>query len=84
MPLIMQEAPQTDVLRRDEMRTPDEGSAMVSLEGLGWGAERIAAELGCSKNTVERYLSLGGWRPRAWRSSTGLRRGSFRHPVSEI
>ncbi len=63
MPLIMQEAPQTDVLRRDEMRTPDEVSAMVSLKGLGWGVKRIAAELGCSKNTVKRYLSLGGWRP---------------------
>ena len=29
----------------------------------GWdGAKRIAAEFGCSRNTVRRYLGLGGWR----------------------
>ena len=30
---------------------------------LGWGAKRIAAELGCSKNTVKRWLRYGDWRP---------------------
>ncbi|HEY5798561.1 MAG TPA: IS21 family transposase [Bosea sp. (in: a-proteobacteria)] len=45
------------------MRTPDDVSAMVRLKGLGWGAKRIAAELGCSKNTVKRWLRYGDWRP---------------------
>ena len=27
------------------------------------GAKRIAAELGCSRNTVRRWLTKGGWRP---------------------
>lgn len=49
--------------RRDEMKTPDDVSAMVRLKALGWGAKRIAAELGCSKNTVKRWLQYGNWRP---------------------
>jgi transposase len=49
-------------LRGETMRTPDDVSAMVKLKELGWGAKRIAAELGCSKNTVKRWLALGGWR----------------------
>jgi hypothetical protein len=42
------------------MLTPDEVAAMLGLRGLGWGAKRIAAEF-CSRNTVKRYLGLGGW-----------------------
>ena len=38
--------------RRDEMKAPDEVSAMQRLKGVGWGSKRIAAELGCSRNTV--------------------------------
>jgi DNA-directed RNA polymerase specialized sigma24 family protein len=40
-------------LRREEMLTPDEVAAMLGLRGLGWGAKRIAAEFGCSRNTVK-------------------------------
>lgn len=43
------------------MRTPDEVAAMLRLWALGWGAKRIAAELGCSRNTVKRCLRAGGW-----------------------
>lgn len=50
-------------LRRDEMKTPDDVAAMVGLKALGWGSKRIAAELGCSRNTVRRWLSEGDWRP---------------------
>ena len=53
----------TEVPRREEMRTPEDVSAMLALKALGWGAKRIAAELGCSRNTVRRWLSAGGWRP---------------------
>ena len=34
---------------------------MVQLQRLGWGTRRIAGELGCSRNTVKRYLAAGGW-----------------------
>lgn len=62
----------TVVSGRIEMRTPDEVSAMLALKACGWGSKRIAAELGCSRNTVKRWLAEGGWcaakaqrRPRA-------------------
>jgi len=45
----------------ETMLAPDEVAAMVRLHDLGWGTKRIAAELGCSRNTVKRYLAAGGW-----------------------
>jgi transposase len=58
------------------MLAPDEVAAMVQLHGLGWGTKRIAGELGCSRNTVKRYLAAGGWvvsrRPRRPRRLDGL------------
>lgn len=44
------------------MRTPEEVSAMLALKARGWGSKRIAHELGCSRNTVKRWLSEGSWR----------------------
>jgi transposase len=44
-----------------EMRAPDEVETMFRLKALSWGAKRIAAELGCSRNTVKRYLRQGRW-----------------------
>ena len=52
----------TEGLRRDEMKEPDEVSAMLRLKALGWGTRRSAAELGCSRTTVRRWLSEGAWR----------------------
>ena len=46
---------------RVEMQTPDEVSALLALKACGWGSKRIAAELGCSGNTVKRWLAEGGW-----------------------
>ena len=43
------------------MRAPDEVAAMLRLRALGWGTRRIAAELGCNRETVRRYLAAGGW-----------------------
>jgi transposase len=43
------------------MLTPEDVSAMVRLYQLGWGTKRIAAELGCSRTTVKRYIEAGGW-----------------------
>jgi transposase len=34
---------------------------MARLHQLGWGTLRIAGELGCSRNTLKRYLAAGGW-----------------------
>jgi|GEM_PF-2215418 hypothetical protein len=34
---------QTEVMRRDEMKEPDDVSAMLRPKSLGWGARRIAA-----------------------------------------
>lgn len=53
--------PRTECLRRDEMKAPDDVSAMLRLKALGWGARRIATELGCSRTTVRRWLRQGGW-----------------------
>ena len=47
--------------RRRMMRLPDEVAAMLRLHGLGWGTRRIAAELGCDRETVQRYVAAGGW-----------------------
>ena len=51
-----------DEQRRDVMKAPDEVSAMLRLRGLGWGSKRIAAELGCARNTVRHWLAQGEWR----------------------
>jgi transposase len=52
----------TDDQRRDVMKAPDDVSAMLRLKALGWGSKRIAAELGCARNTVRRWLTEGDWR----------------------
>lgn len=58
------------------MRTPDEVAAMLRLSALGWGTKRIASELGCSRNTVKRYIEAQGWsayrRPRRAGKLDGL------------
>jgi len=45
------------------MHTPDDVQAMLKLASLGWGSKRIAKELGCSRNTVRRYVRHGGYVP---------------------
>jgi transposase len=60
----------------ERMLAPDEVAAVVRLHKLGWGTKRIAGELGCSRNTVKRYLAAGGWatirQPRRKRRLDGL------------
>ena len=63
--MAQQRAPQMDGLQRKDVRTPDEVAAMLRLHALGWGTRRIAAEFGCSRNTVKRYVERGGWAPLA-------------------
>src|SRR5512132_3519537 len=45
----------------ERMETPEDVAVMLRLAELGWGSKRIAAELGCSRTTVKRYLRQGGW-----------------------
>ena len=62
MTLIEEALPATSA-GGDAMQAPEEVAVMVRLQALGWGAKRIAAELGCSRNTVRYYLRRGGWAP---------------------
>ncbi len=34
--------------RRDVMLAPDDVTAMIRLQALGWGTKRITRELGCA------------------------------------
>lgn len=42
-----------------EMVEPETVRQMRGLKELGWGAKRIAQELGVARNTVRRYLRGG-------------------------
>ncbi|MCP5126281.1 MAG: IS21 family transposase [Gammaproteobacteria bacterium] len=55
--------PKITIRKGDEMQTPETVAAMRRLYELGWGARRIARELGCSRNTVKRHLSQEDWMP---------------------
>lgn len=52
----------TEMSGRIEMWTPDGVSAMLALKSRGMGTKLIAAELGCARNTVKRWIAEGGWR----------------------
>jgi transposase len=54
---------QGDVVRGQVMKTPDDVAMMLGLKACGWGAKRIARELGCSHHTVKDYLAAGGVKP---------------------
>ena len=58
-------APRTRRREVAKMESPDDVAAMLRLHAAGWGAKRIAKELGCARNTVRRYLREGGWKPYA-------------------
>ena len=45
------------------VHTPQDVEAMRRLAAAGWGRRRIAKELGCSPETVRKYLRQGGWQP---------------------
>jgi Homeodomain-like domain len=59
---VLVQAPESDKTGEAQaMHTPEDVSAMLKLASLGWGAKRIAKELGCSRNTVRRYVRGGGY-----------------------
>ena len=43
------------------MQTPEDVAQMLRLKAAGLGIKQIARKMGCSKNTVRRYLRGGGW-----------------------
>ncbi|MEY4759209.1 MAG: hypothetical protein RLZZ268_707 [Cyanobacteriota bacterium] len=45
------------------MQTPEEVLVMRQQLERGWSRRRIAAELGMSRNTLDRYLRLDEWQP---------------------
>jgi transposase len=45
------------------MQTPEEVLVMRQLLERGWNRRRIAAEMGISRNTLNRYLAIGDWQP---------------------
>jgi DNA-binding NarL/FixJ family response regulator len=47
--------------RREAMLEPEEVSPILRLNELGWGAKRIAQELGISRNTAKEYIAAAGW-----------------------
>ncbi len=49
----------------EPVQTPEDVAPMLRLHALGWGAKRIAAKMGCARNTVTRYLAAGQWAPKA-------------------
>jgi transposase len=61
---VIAQAPGVEAgLGSETMLAPQEVQRMLALRALGWGAKRISAELGCSRNTVREYLRRGGWKP---------------------
>lgn len=63
MPDLVAPFPHLPPAEREPLRTPDDVAVILRLHELGWGAKRIAREVGCSKNTVKRYLARGAWAP---------------------
>jgi transposase len=43
------------------MQTPEDVAQMLRLKAAGLGIKHIARKMGCSKNTVRRYLRSDGW-----------------------
>src|ERR1700677_1431009 len=56
------DSPRLEQPRGDLVETPEDVAAMLRLHDLGWGTRRIARELGCSRTTVQHYVSAGEWR----------------------
>ena len=56
-----------------EVQTPQDVEAMQRLSAAGWGRRRIARELGCSPETVRKYLRQGGWQPYEFAEKTNPR-----------
>ena len=63
MEAVVQACPVTEKTGRQVMQTPEVAAHMLRLRAAGLGIKSIARKMGCSKNTVRRYLRADGWVP---------------------
>ena len=61
MEVVVQALPVINAMGRQVMQTPEDVAQMLRLKAAGLGIKSIALRMGCSKNTVRRYLRGGGW-----------------------
>ncbi|MGE5105720.1 MAG: IS21 family transposase [Betaproteobacteria bacterium] len=61
MEVVVQALPVINAMGRQVMQTPEDVAQMLRLKAAGLGIKSIARKMGCSKNTVRRYLRGGGW-----------------------
>ena len=61
MEVVVQAFPVIATTGRQVMQTPEDVAQMLRLKAAGLGIKPIALKMGCSKNTVRRYLREGGW-----------------------
>jgi transposase len=61
MEAVVQALPVIESTGRQVMQTPEDVAQMLRLKAAGLGIKSIAFKMGCSKNTVRRYLRGGGW-----------------------
>jgi transposase len=61
MEVVVQAFPVSQATGRQVMQTPDDVALMLRLKAAGLGIKQIARKMGCSKNTVRRYIRSGGY-----------------------
>ena len=61
MDSVVQASPVIETTGRHVMQTPEDAAQMLRLRAAGLGIKSIARKMGCSKNTVRRYLRADGW-----------------------
>ena len=79
---VVQAFPVIDTTGRQVMQTPEDVAQMLRLKAAGLSIKHVARQMGCSKNTVRRYLRGGGWvaykRPERRRTLRGLEAVAWR------
>jgi transposase len=58
---MRQALPVIETTGRQVLQTPEDVAQMLRLKAAGLGIKHIARKMGCSKNTVRRYLRADGW-----------------------
>lgn len=61
MEVVVQALPVLETTGRQVMQTPQDVALMLRLKAAGLGIKKIAEKLGCSKNTVRRYVRSAGY-----------------------
>lgn len=61
MESVVQACPVIETTGRQVMQTPEDAAQMLRLRAAGLGIKPIARKMGCSKNTVRRYVRADGW-----------------------